>query len=115
MKIISIVNKISKTSVPFQWNLLFCARKDGNSYFIYGFGIKALVSIFRSDLIHTHHIKSGFIFNACAFISGSLIDEKNCTSYFKDLISVSEKYDDEEEKFFLKQIFLEKIDKKRLN
>ena len=62
MKILSIVNKISKTSVPFQWNLLFCARKDGNSYFIYGFGLKALVSIFRSDLIHTHHIKSGCIF-----------------------------------------------------
>ena len=33
----------------------------------------------------------------------------------KYIISVSEKYDDEEEKFFLKQIFLEKIDKKRLN
>ena len=62
MNILSIVNEISKTSVPFQWNMLFCARKDGDSYQIHGFGIKAFKFFLKADIVHTYHIKSGFIF-----------------------------------------------------
>jgi glycosyltransferase involved in cell wall biosynthesis len=62
MNILSIVNNISKTSVPFQWNMFFCARKDGDSYQIYGFGIKAFKFFLKADIVHAYHIKSGFIF-----------------------------------------------------
>lgn len=62
MRVLFIVNKISKTSVPCQWAKYFSARSDVQVNIVDLYNKSIIQYIAKADIVHLHQVKSAFLF-----------------------------------------------------